>query len=186
MSIAFPDHTGIANVTMRMVNTTAISTSPFTGVQQTQSYPNERWEADVTLPPMRRADAALWCAWLASLRGRAGTFTMGDPLSAAPTGTATSATVTGAAEANEITVTMTGTLLAGDYIQIGVGYHMVLADQDGNGTLSIWPALRASVTDVAAVLTGAVGTFRLMSDENGWNVNSASQYGITFSAHEAY
>ena len=84
---------------------------------------------------------------------------------------------------------MTGTLLAGDYIQLGTGanarLHKVLQDQDGNGTLEIWPALRADQSAVSADLTSAAGLFRLSSNEQSWSVNEASIYGITFGAMEA-
>lgn len=86
--VTFPAHTGLASVGFRMVNTTAVSESPFTGVQQVQGYSRQRWEADVTLPPLKHADAVKWIAFLASLRGRFGTFTMGDPMATKPRGTA--------------------------------------------------------------------------------------------------
>jgi hypothetical protein len=168
-----------------MVNTNAISESPFTGVQQVQSYSRQRWEVDVTLPPLRHVDAAKWIAWLAALRGRLGTFLIGDPMATSPAGTAIAATVTGSAGDASVAVTMTGTLLAGDYIQIGTGLHRVVQDRSGSGTLEIWPALRSNAVAVAAVLINPVGIFRLMSDEQGWTTNSASLYGITFTAMEA-
>jgi hypothetical protein len=190
MSIAYPvtlpAHTGIASIGFRMVNTNAVSESPFTGVQQVQGYSRQRWEVDVTLPPLKHADAVQWIAFLASLRGRFGTFTLGDPMATSPAGTATSATVTGAAGDQSVTVTMTGTLLAGDYIQIGTGLHRVLVNRSGSGTLEIWPALRTAASAVAAVLVNPVGRFRLMADDPAWNVNSASIYGISFTAMEAF
>lgn len=190
MSISYPlnlpSHTGIAAVSFRMVNTTAISESPFTGVQQAFAYSRQRWEVDVTLPPLKHSDAATWIGWLAALRGRLGTFLLGDPMATSPRGTATAATVTGSTGSASVSVTMTGTLLAGDYIQIGTGLHKVLLDRSGSGTLEIWPALRADATAVAAVLTNPLGKFRLMSDEQGWSVNSASFYGLSFTAMEAY
>lgn len=184
--LALPAHTGIASVGFRMVNTNAVSESPFTGVQQVQGYARQRWEVDVTLPPLKHADAVSWIAFLAALRGRYGTFTMGDPMATAPRGTATAATVSGDAGSASVTVTMTGTLLAGDYIQIGTGLHRVLVDRSGSGTLEIWPALRTAAVAVAAVLTNPVGRFRLMADDSSWSVNSASQYGISFTAMEAF
>ena len=190
MSIAYPltlpSHTGMASIGFRMVNTTALSESFFTGVQQVQGYPRQRWEVDVTLPPLKHADALIWISFLASLRGRFGSFRLGDPMATSPQGTATSATITGAAGSASVTVTMTGTLLAGDYIQIGTGLHRVLVNKTGSGTLEIWPLLRTTVSSVAAVLTNPVGIFRLMTDDQSWNVNSASLYGVSFSAMEAF
>ena len=87
-----------------------------------------------------------------------------------------------------MSVTMAGSLLAGDYLQLGTAgnarLHKVLKDQSGNGTLEIWPALRVNRSSVSATLNRAQGVFRLSSNEQAWSINEASVYGITFSASE--
>ena len=65
-----------------------MSMSPFTYQQQAVAHAGQRWEVDVTLPAMNRADAEQWVAFLVSLRGRFGTFTLGDPVGASPRGSA--------------------------------------------------------------------------------------------------
>lgn len=193
MAISYPisllTHTGIAEVEFRATNAVAYSQSPFTFAGQSHAYAGQMWSADVSLPPMHRADAERWVAWLVSLRGQFGTFLLGDPLSTSPRGTATSATVSGSAGDASVSVTMTGTLLAGDYIQLGSSdgatLHKVLQDQNGNGTLEIWPKLRTARSSEAANLTSPQGKFRLSSNETSWSVNNASIYGISFSAMEA-
>jgi hypothetical protein len=146
------------------------------------------WQADISLPPMKRADAERWVAWFLSLRGQFGTFLLNDPNSTAPRGTASSATISGTANSSSVSVTMTGTLLAGDYIQLGTGLnsrlHKVVQDQSGNGTLEIWPALRTDYSG-SADLTSAAGLFRLASNEQSWSINEVEIYGITFGAMEA-
>jgi hypothetical protein len=83
---------------------------------------------------------------------------------------------------------MTGTLKAGDYIQLGTAsdatLHKVLVDKSGSGTLEIWPKLRKDRSSVSAGLTSASGVFRLASNETAWSVNDASFYGISFGATE--
>jgi hypothetical protein len=162
--------------------------SPFTYKQQTHSYDGQMWEADVTLPPMNRDDAESWVSFLMSLKGRAGTFLLYDPSAKSARGTATSATVTGSAGDDSLSVVMTGTLKAGDYIQIGSAsdatLHKVLVDQDGDGTLEVWPKLRKDRTSVAVDLTSASGLFRLASNETAWSVDNASFFGISFGATE--
>src|SRR5206468_10963905 len=55
--------------------------SPFTLQTQVQAWPGaDWWEADVSLPPMSRANAADWIAWLMAMRGRANVCLFGDPL----------------------------------------------------------------------------------------------------------
>ena len=148
----------------------------------------QMWEADVTLPPMNRDDAESWIAFLMSLKGRYGTFLLNDPSATSVRGTATSATITGSAGDSSVTVTMSGTLKAGDYIQLGTAndatLHKVLVDKSGSGTLEIWPKLRKARSSVSADLTSASGLFRLASNETAWSVNDASFYGISFGATE--
>lgn len=187
--LALPTHTGMSSISFRTTNAVALSRSPFTFSSQAFAYSGQMWQADVSLPSMRREDAEKWVAWLVSLRGQYGTFLLSDPVAPTIRGTTTSATVTGTAQSNSVTVTMTGTLLAGDMIQIGTGsdstLHKVLVDQNGNGTLEIWPCLRKNRTAAALTLSAAKGVFRLASNESSWSINDSSFYGISFSATEA-
>ena len=193
MAIAYPISTptsiGIANIELSASNAVAVSRSPFTFSQQVHTYPGQMWSATVSIPPVRKDLAEPWVAFLLSLRGQTGTFLLGDPNNTSPRGTATSATITGTANSASLTVTMTGTLLAGDYIQLGSAadatLHKVLVDQNGNGTLEVWPAIRKDRTAVAAVLTNAKGVFRLSSNNQSWSINDNSAYGIQFECMEA-
>mgnify|MGYP005990094253 CR=1 FL=1 len=186
---AFPTHTGVAQIELRARNAVAYSQSPFTFAGQAHAYSGQSWQAEISLPPMKREDAEKWVAWLISLRGQFGTFLLGDPLNNSPRGTATSASITGSVGDSTVDVTMTGTLLAGDYIQLGSAasstLHKVLEDQSGSGTLEIWPNLRTAKSAEAANLTNAQGKFRLMTNETNWSISNASIYGISFSAMEA-
>ena len=199
--LALPSHTGIRNIDMRAVNAVVYEMSPFTFAGQAQASAGQMWQADVTLPPMKRSDAEQWIAWLVSLRGRLGTFTMGDPLGCQPRGAGGGTSrVNGADQTGEdlnidgCTPDITGWLKAGDYVQIGsdatATLHKVLVDADTNGsgetTLSLWPHVRTAPSDNALIVyTNTVGRWRLSSNESGWNVNEAAIYGITFSAMEA-
>ena len=186
--LALPTNIGIANIELRAKNTVAVSMSPFTYKQQTQSYDGEMWEADISLPPMNRDDAETWISFLMSLKGMAGTFLLNDPSAKTVRGTATSAVITGAVGASSVAVVMTGTLKAGDYIQLGTAsdatLHKVLQDQSGDGTLEIWPKLRKARSSVSADLTNSSGVFRLSANETSWSVNDASFFGISFGAME--
>ena len=186
--LSLPTNIGMASIELRAKNTVAVSSSPFTYKQTVYAYDGQMWEADVTLPPMNRDDAESWIAFLMSLKGRYGTFLLNDPSATSVRGTATSATISGSAGDSSVTVTMSGTLKAGDYIQLGSAsdatLHKVLVDQDGSGTLEIWPKLRKARSSVSADLTSASGVFRLASNETAWSVNDASFYGISFGATE--
>jgi hypothetical protein len=192
MAISYPVSTptsiGIANIELSATNAVAVSRSPFTFSQQVHTYPGQMWSATVSIPPVRKDLAEPWVAFLLSLRGQTGTFLLGDPNNTTPRGTATSATITGTSGSSSLTVTMTGTLLAGDYIQLGSGsdatLHKVLVDRSGSGTLEVWPALRKNRTAVSAVLTDCKGVFRLSSNNQSWSINDNSAYGIQFECME--
>lgn len=193
MAISYPLNTptniGIANITLMAENAVAISQSPFTYQQQIVAHQGQRWAASISLPPMKRDDAENWVAFLLSLYGQVGTFLLSDPNCPAPRGTATSATLTGTINSTSPTITMTGTLLAGDYISLGTGasarLHKVLQDRNGTGTIEIWPALRDNYTDAVIDLTEAKGRFRLKENITQWSINEISSYGITFDCVEA-
>jgi len=199
--LSLPSHTGLRSIELRATNAVAYSRSPFTFAGQSLAYPGQMWQADVTLPPMKRADAEVWVAWLVSLRGQLGTFTFGDPIGKTPRGAiGGTPLVNGADQTGQDLIidgcsnSITGWLRAGDYIQLGSGstarLHKVLADVNTNGsgqaTLSLWPNIRTAPADNAAVtVTNTVGLWRLASNESSWSVNEASIYGISFSAVEA-
>ena len=193
MAISYPLSTpttiGIESIELRAVNAVAVSQSPFTYKQQVVSQGGQKWEASVNIPSVRRDLAADWKALLVALKGQTGTFLLGDPDYATPRGDVSSCTLTGTAGDSSVSVTMTGTLKAGDYIQLGSGssarLHQVLIDQTGDGSLEIWPDLRSTYTDEVVTFNEAKGVFRLSTNITSWSINNASSYGISFEAVEA-
>lgn len=198
--LSLPTHTGIAQIELRAINAVVQSRSPFSFASQVFAYSGQMWQADVTLPPMKRADAEQWIAWLVSLRGAYGSFLLGDPLGAVARGVATGTPLVNGADQTGGSLiiegasnSITGWLKAGDYIQLGTGtsarLHKVLADANsddsGNVSLDIWPHIRIAPADNAAVtVSNAKGLFRLSSNEQAWSINEASIYGISFGAME--
>ena len=189
--LSFPNSSSIRSIDLTTRNAIAVSRSPFTYAEQVHSYSGQQWEATVTLKPMVRQAAEAWLAFLVSLRGQYGTFLLGDPggyslqSAAAPS----SATITGSAGSGSLTVAMTGTITAGDYIQIGgsssATLHKVLETKENNGTLEVWPFLRVNHDSATSlVLTNPRGRFRLSSNETNWSLNELRHYGITFAAME--
>lgn len=192
MAITFPISTptsiGIESIDIRAVNAVATSQSPFTYKQQVIAHQGQRWEASVNIPSVRRDLAAPWKSFLTKLKGPTGTFLLGDPDYATPRGTVSSCTLSGSVGDESVTVVMTGSLLEGDYIQLGSGpsarLHQVLVDQTGDGTLEIWPKLRDNYTDATVVYNNAKGVFRLAQNVSSWSINNASSYGISFECVE--
>ena len=192
MALSYPLNTptsiGIAQIELRASNTTAISSSPFSYKQQVISFGGQQWSASVSIPSVRRDLAAPWKAMLIGLKGQVGSFLLGDPDYVTPQGTATVGTLTGSVATDSVAVTLDGTLLAGDYIQLGTvsasKLHVVLQDQSGNGTLEIWPALRQDYTNETIILASPKGVFRLADSMTSWSIDNVSAYGISFEAVE--
>jgi hypothetical protein len=163
--LSFPTHKNPRGVLIRQRKVVGVNTSPGSLVTQTYEWPGERWEAELTFAPMNRADAETWMAWLTSLRGSVGSCLIGDPSGTAPRGTATGvATATGSILSRTITTTGSGTLKAGDWLQIGTGatsrLYKVLTDGTlGSGSIDIWPALRAAASGATLTYTSAKGVF---------------------------
>ena len=175
---AFPN-VGIQSMTMRLRSATAISQSPFTYDQQVYQHQGVRWEAEVTLPPMKRADAKQLEAFFASLRGQANTFTLGNPLH----NTTATGTATGAINATTVTGSFTGAV-AGDYFEINSALYIV-TEVNSSSSIDIMPPLRVAASSAALDFTLPKGTWRLASNEIGWSINQASLYGFTFACVEA-
>ncbi|HEV1991383.1 MAG TPA: carbohydrate binding domain-containing protein [Candidatus Dormibacteraeota bacterium] len=105
--------------------------SPFTGQGQIYEQQGSWWSAKVDLPFLTRAQAAPWIAFLAALNGRSGTFLFGDPTVLGPLGTAGGAPSVfpgGQTGKTLVIQSLTGTLKAGDYFQIG-GENRLLYSQ---------------------------------------------------------
>lgn len=68
--------------------------SPMTFEQQYQVWPGQRWRIDAKLPPLVASQAEQWLAFLGSLKGKFGTFWIGDIARPTPQG-AMSAGLTG-------------------------------------------------------------------------------------------
>jgi hypothetical protein len=186
--LTLPDPACVQRVSITPRNAVAETMSPYTYHSKIYGFSGEMWQAQISLAPMRRATAAAWVSFLVKCRGMRGTFLLGDPFAARARGTATQAAITGAAQDRTVSVSMAGTLLEGDMIQIGAGddasLHMVLQDRAGSGPLEIWPALRKARSNAAVTLNAPKGVFRLVTNAQGWDVDELALYGITFAARE--
>lgn len=195
--IALPDPAGFRSITLRAVEIAGMTRSIFSGARQVQSsVSGEYWEADVVIKPMKRAAGEAYVAWMLSLKGPVGSFYLGDPAGKTPRGTISgSPTVNGASQTGSSLVIAggAGTLLPGDYIQIGSGAtqrlykNLTTATLGSGNSLDIWPKLRESPSNGAAVVyTNCKGVFALGDAfKPAWSIDFALLYGISFSATEA-
>lgn len=193
-TLAFPNLVPSAH-TWGLRSNTQVFESPLTGSVQTLELPSPRWVATLRFAALNGADAALMRAFLASLRGRAGRFTLHDHTRERPRGTATAALVNGAGQTGtSLAVDGMGagsTLLAGDYLSVNGELKMLTADAtaDGGGaaTLAITPPLRSAPADNAVVtLIKPTATFMLDQDESTWTYINGGYYEMTISCVEVF
>ena len=199
--VAFPSAIGFANLNIRARTVVGMNSSPFTGQQQVYKHQGQWWEAEVSLPPMKRADAEQVVTFLLKMNGQYGTFLLGDKSATATRGVGTGTPlVNGASQTGGDLITdgwtadTTGILKAGDWIQLGSAsttrLYKVLDDVDsdgsGNATISIFPDLRSSPDDDAAItVSNTQGLWRLASNETEYSIDQMSIYGVTFACVEA-
>jgi hypothetical protein len=183
----------------------AVAQSPFTGSQQVHEYDYALWKAQITLPPMKRETAGLWQAFFTKLRGRRGTFLMGDPDSKVPMGSIAgsgAATLHDAVSIGAYEITIDTALTsgestafkAGDYIQLGSGNGSrlyLICENTATGTtgrvdVHIEPSIKfAHSANETVVHQNPVGVWRMDTNELGWEANHMSVYGLTFSCTES-
>lgn len=202
--LTLPTVSGIRSINLRARNVVGISQSPFTLKQQVIAHSGQQWEAEITLPPMTRAEGEEWVAFLVKLKGQQGTFLLGDPSGATPRGSVSTTPGTplvngadqtgGSLTIDGAPTSVSGYLKAGDYIQLGTSssatLHKVLNDvtttASGEANIDIYPSIRTAPADNAAVtVSSAKGVFRLSSNETNWSINEVTHFGITFAAVEA-
>ena len=180
-----------------MLDAVGIGESPYTFSQEVFEHAGKRWGVDIELVRMDRAEAEEWVAFLASLRGRRGTFYFSDPIGATGRGAfGGSPLIRGAGQTggtiivDGCTPTISNWIRKGDWIQIGTELHKSLTDEasdsSGEVTLELWPGPRTAPADNAPVtVSGAKGIFRLARNERGYDIMLAQEFGISFSAVEA-
>lgn len=145
----------------RLIRTIGQTVSPFTGQTKTQEFDAVYWQADVTLPPMKRSVAVNWQTFLMELKGTTNHFKFADPDALTNTGTYSTnyleadkrvdnTSVTLSFSGNTITAGAStfGSARAGDFI------HVTGATNDvNNGTHKITTKTSTTVVVVDTDLT---------------------------------
>ena len=198
--LTLPTVTGITTQNWGLERVVAVTESPFTNQEQVYEHEGAQWRATFTLPPMKKESAAVWLAFLMSLRGRRGTFKIGDQDRKTIQGVATGTILVNGAAQTGNAIDLDGfanstnnVFKAGDYIQINSYLYMVSADVNSNGsgeaTVYVEPSLRTgieAINDNTTVLYSNTTTLmRLDSNELNWNTNNVSVYGISFACSES-
>jgi hypothetical protein len=151
---------------------------PFTGVPHSFDYGGGSWVFEVSLIPMKSNtnEAGQWLAWFRAQKNGYGTFAFGDPQRTTALGTATgSPLVNGSGQSVGSTSLVTdgwtnnisNIMRRGDYFALESNLYMVTEDANsgastGPATLTIWPPLRKSPADNAALtVSSPTGIFKM-------------------------
>jgi len=198
--LTLPTATGIQTQRFALTRIVGVSQSPFTRQEQVIQHQGEYWSATVQLPPMLKDNASQWLAFLLQLRGRRGTFKLGDQDRKTIQGVATGTIrVNGASQTGNqaaldgFAVSTNNVFKAGDYIQINSYLYMVTEDVNSNGSgeadVKIEPSLRSGLETIAdddtVLYTNTTTLMRLDSNEVAWDTDQVSKYGISFACSEA-
>ena len=198
--LTLPTITGIKTQNWGLERVVAVTESPFTNQEQVYEHEGAQWRATFTLPPMKKESAAVWLAFLMSLRGRRGTFKIGDQDRKTIQGVATGTILVNGDAQTGNAINLDGfanstnnVFKAGDYIQINSYLYMVSADVNSNAsgeaTVYVEPSLRTGIEaindDTTVVYSNTTTLMRLDSNELNWDTNNVSVYGISFACSEA-
>jgi len=123
---------------------------------------SDHWLGSYTFIPQRDQPPYTLLAWATKLKLN-GAFYAYDPAHRTPFGGIVNGIrVDGAGQTGSTldvkdAPTSATPLVAGDYVQVGVQYFRLIedleTDGDGKGTLTVWPSLRSSPANNAAVIT---------------------------------
>ncbi len=137
-----------------LIRTVGTTVSPFTGKTKTQEFDGVSWNAEVSLPPMRRDVALNWQSFLLELNGPVNTFKFTDPDALSNLGTYSTAFLTSELRTNNTSVTLSfnsnGTLTAGasTFSSTKVGDFIVVTgatNEENNGTFKVTTVTSATV-----------------------------------------
>jgi hypothetical protein len=197
--LTLPTVTGITTQNWGMERVVAVTESPFTNQEQIFEHEGAQWKATFTLPPMKKESASIWLAFLMSLRGRRGTFKIGDQDRKTIQGVATGTILVNGASQTGNAINLDGfanstnnVFKAGDYIQINSYLYMISANvnsnSSGEATVYVEPSLRSGIEvindNTTVIYTNTTTVMRLDSNELNWDTNKVSVYGISFACSE--
>jgi hypothetical protein len=150
-----------------------VNAAPFGGSEQAIDLLNDRWMLSCELPPNSFSTSAQLEAFIGSMRGQTNTVNLWHFARPTVRGTIAGAKTlsAGAAQgASSISITATGTLLAGDMIGVGGLLLMVASDCTSSAgiiTTPITNRLRVTLSSGAAVTTTQPTTTFRMLDTSG-------------------
>jgi len=189
MSGAFPTSPISNGINIKSNQTTIVSTS-ISGRRQARQVQNQRWEMQVSFPPMTRASFAPIFAFITSQRGRKESFTYTPPIIDDSLGTETgSVLVNGTHNVADTSINIdgfagdgAGRFKAGDFIKFA-GHnkvYMVVSDVTSSSnaaSVAIEPPLTTALANNEAVTYDSVPfTVALKNDVQEFTIGQDALY----------
>ena len=165
--VVMPSTPNFTDSRFSLVRTIGMTVSPFTAKTKTQEFDGVYWNAEVTLPVMRRAAASEWQAFLLETNGQANYFEFGDPDSKTNQGTYDTAYLVADKRIDDTSETLTfatnGTITAATAIygslRVGDFIHVTGAvNEINNGTHKITTYTSTTVIIVDTLLVAESST----------------------------
>jgi hypothetical protein len=140
--------------------------SEFTGNAEQQQWQDQHWELEIEWPEMTWAQFAAFDAFIGALHGKLGSFVWGPPLATSPRGSGSGTPVLGGVYASGSSslgttgwsVSASGLLLPGDFLQLGPYLIPIGAVQVTSGQLSFYSSISWSLA-LSEFLEGATLSF---------------------------
>ena len=159
--IDMPTSPNFVRSNFSLFRTIGMTVSPYTGKTKTQEFDGVFWNAEVSLPPMRRDQAVNWQSFLLNLKGQINHFKFTDPDAFTNTGTYSTAFLTSELRTNNTSVQLsfsgsTITAASSTFSSTKVGDFIVVTgatNEENNGTHKVTTVTSATVVVVDSDLT---------------------------------
>lgn len=197
----FPTELTVNQLRITSRNAVARSMSSFSYAEQVYDFSGEAWHFSGSMPLMNRDSAEAYVCFFTKLKGRRGTFLFPLPSPVAtPRGSWGGTPLVNGAGQTGNTLNIDGlpantvnVVRQGDFINLGTGsstrLYKVLDNADSNAsgeaTLTIWPSLRSSPGDNAAVTYQNVKVLLRSENDIPMNFDISRFYSMSFDALEA-
>ena len=187
----------VQSLERRLITTTAVAASPFTGSEEVQDWGGEWWDFGIEMARTSGRDGRRLSAFLAALGGPRGRFLFRDPTIQQP-GSTLAPQVAGGFQTGNQLVTVGWTpfstpLLAGDFFSLGdedqTRLHQltadVVTDEAGQATLAFVPRLRAPPIDSTPLEIAAPAVVLRLTAPVTTRIGRAEIFLFTLAAREA-
>jgi hypothetical protein len=162
------------------------------GRVQVRAIGGQKWQFTAKYNPMTRVEFMPVYSFVTAQQGMLGTFTIVPPVISSTSGTASgTALVNGNHAIGDSTITVdgfTGSLKAGDFVKFAnhSKVYMLTADRSGAGTMTIEPALVATLANDEVITYNSVPfTMRLSNDIQEYSLSANEYYTYEIDMAEA-